>query len=80
MSEISRLFSRHGEVDTLELDDEFQEHLAARGTYPKYAVSLSEVLQVHANLPKYYLNATGRRAPVPDVGAFFLRPPSLRAD
>jgi len=53
----------------LELDDEFHEHLAVRAIYAKHDVLMIEVLQIHANLPKYYLNlGTGRRAPLIMVG------------
>lgn len=69
MSEIDNLFSENGEVDELELDDEFQQHLMSRSWYEKHDVAMSEVLQVHGNLPRYYLNVgKGRRALIIMVG------------
>ena len=68
MEEVAGLFSRHGEVDALELDDAFQSHLAERATYAKHDVALSEVLQVHANAPKYFINSGTHRAPIVMVG------------
>ncbi len=68
--DLTRIFSKHGRVEELLLDDRFQEHLSERSRYDKHTVSLTEVLQVHANSPKYYLNGDLRpgRAPIAMVG------------
>lgn len=73
MQDIVGIFSEHGRIDELELDDRFQEHLRERATYDKHRVSLTEVLQVHANQPKYFLNGSPQpgRAPVVMVGPTF---------
>lgn len=71
--DLEGFFSKHGRVDELELDDQFRKHLAERSFFGKHAVSLTEILQVHANVPKYYMNGDSRpgRAPLVMVGPTF---------
>ena len=61
-SELRALFSTYGTVDELELDDALWEHLREGGTYSKHEVSLSEILQVFVDSPRFFLNTspTGR--------------------
>ena len=68
MDEATQVFARHGDVDALEVDDEFRGHLTSRATYPKHQVNVTEVLQVHAGAPKYFVNTGGHRAPIVMVG------------
>lgn len=68
--DLTELFTAHGQVEAMKLDDRFQEHLAERSTYRKHIVSLTEVLEVHAGSPEYFLNeSTGPgRAKIVMVG------------
>ena len=68
MEDVAEVFSRHGEVLALEVDDEFLEHLADRAVYSKHRVTATEVLEVHAGAPKYFENAGRHRAAIVMVG------------
>ena len=46
--ETTSIFSVHGPVDELELDEELQQHLMDRGFYPKHNVALTEIIEVHS--------------------------------
>jgi hypothetical protein len=58
----------YGAVEELEFTDEFLEHMSERGTYEKHLVTIGEVLEVHAGVPRYFLNASTGRAPIVMVG------------
>lgn len=69
---VRRLYEEHGSVEELNIDVRFQQHLLERTTYEKHVVTISEVLEVHASAPRYFLNEgyepEGERAPVIMVG------------
>ena len=71
MGEVAQLFSEHGEVEELDVDDDFLAHLTERATYAKHNVTLTEILQVHAGQPKYFTNVGTHRAPIIMVGPTF---------
>jgi len=66
MEGVGSLFQDHGAVDMLRMDDELQEHMRKRSFYDKHRVTLTEILEVHDNSPKYFLN--NNRAPAIMIG------------
>jgi hypothetical protein len=65
---VEELFKSHGRVETLQFDEEFLQHLSERATYQKHEVSVTEILEVHNDEPKFFLNTGSGRAPVIMVG------------
>ncbi len=60
-ADLEGLFREHGRVERLWFDDAFLQHLRQRATYAKHMVSVAEILEVHADAPRYFEN-TGRPA------------------
>ena len=67
--DVPGILSAHGPVQELELDDALWHHLRDRGTYAKHIVKLTEIVEVHGDVPKLFVNssATGQ-APIVMVG------------
>jgi len=66
VTDLTLLFLRHGRVEALRLDEEYTEHQQQRGTYRKHHVTGTEILEAHANNPKYFENRG--RAPLAMIG------------
>ena len=67
-TELETLFAENGRVEYLNLDYALATHLQERGISGKHIVSFAEILEVHQNVPEYFENSPGRRAPAVMVG------------
>ena len=65
---ISEIFARCGTIEQLDVDLQFAEHMADRGTYAKHDVSIGGILEVIDLAPAFFVNSAGRRAPIIMVG------------
>lgn len=66
MTEVDDLVRTHGPVGALIFDERYEEHQRERASYQKHIVAVSEILEAHANAPRYFLNSKG--APMVMIG------------
>ena len=67
-AELLRVYSEHGHVEALDLDEALELHLEERGITEKHIVSFSEIREVFDGAPRFFANLPGRRAPLVMVG------------